>query len=132
MCRSGPSGLNGGRGRNRTFNLSIKSRMLCQLSYASIIWETAERQSVRLGGHDFECPLEKYSTGILELKRKRETTFEASLGLRKVECAAIAGDEGAVPLSQKISYIYQCLNPLGKNVMIADRLTHKETQIGGG
>ncbi len=26
---------NGGRGRNRTFNLSIKSRMLCQLSYAS-------------------------------------------------------------------------------------------------
>lgn len=27
--------LDGGRGRNRTFNLSIKSRMLCQLSYAS-------------------------------------------------------------------------------------------------
>ena len=25
----------GGRGRNRTFNLSVKSRMLCQLSYAS-------------------------------------------------------------------------------------------------
>jgi hypothetical protein len=27
---------NGGRGWNRTTNLSIKSRMLCQLSYASI------------------------------------------------------------------------------------------------
>jgi hypothetical protein len=27
--------VNGGRGRNRTYNLSIKSRMLCQLSYAS-------------------------------------------------------------------------------------------------
>ena len=27
--------LDGGRGRNRTFNLSVKSRMLCQLSYAS-------------------------------------------------------------------------------------------------
>jgi len=27
--------LNGGRGRNRTYNLSVKSRMLCQLSYAS-------------------------------------------------------------------------------------------------
>ena len=26
----------GGRGRNRTYNLSVKSRMLCQLSYASI------------------------------------------------------------------------------------------------
>ncbi len=25
----------GGRGRNRTYNLSVKSRMLCQLSYAS-------------------------------------------------------------------------------------------------
>ena len=28
--------LYGGRGRNRTYNLSVKSRMLCQLSYASI------------------------------------------------------------------------------------------------
>jgi hypothetical protein len=27
---------NGGRGWNRTTNLSIKSRMLCQLSYASV------------------------------------------------------------------------------------------------
>ena len=27
----------GGRGRNRTYNLSVKSRMLCQLSYASIL-----------------------------------------------------------------------------------------------
>ena len=27
----------GGRGRNRTFNLSVKSRMLCQLSYASMV-----------------------------------------------------------------------------------------------
>ncbi len=27
--------MNGGRGWNRTTNLSIKSRMLCQLSYAS-------------------------------------------------------------------------------------------------
>jgi hypothetical protein len=29
-------GMYGGRGRNRTFNLSVKSRMLCQLSYASL------------------------------------------------------------------------------------------------
>ena len=28
--------FSGGRGRNRTYNLSVKSRMLCQLSYASI------------------------------------------------------------------------------------------------
>jgi hypothetical protein len=29
--------LIGGRGRNRTYNLSVKSRMLCQLSYASFV-----------------------------------------------------------------------------------------------
>ena len=34
-CKS--MNLIGGRGRNRTFNLSVKSRMLCQLSYASIV-----------------------------------------------------------------------------------------------
>ena len=33
QCKS--MNLNGGRGRNRTYNLSVKSRMLCQLSYAS-------------------------------------------------------------------------------------------------
>ena len=27
-------GLNGERGRNRTYNLLIKSQLLCQLSYA--------------------------------------------------------------------------------------------------
>ncbi len=32
-CKS--MNLFGGRGRNRTYNLSVKSRMLCQLSYAS-------------------------------------------------------------------------------------------------
>ena len=32
---------NGGRGRNRTYNLSVKSRMLCQLSYASRGLETS-------------------------------------------------------------------------------------------
>jgi len=31
--------INGGRGRNRTYNLSVKSRMLCQLSYASSEFE---------------------------------------------------------------------------------------------
>ena len=30
------SGLVGERGRNRTFNLLIKSQLLCQLSYAPI------------------------------------------------------------------------------------------------
>ena len=30
------SGLDGERGRNRTFNLLIKSQLLCQLSYAPL------------------------------------------------------------------------------------------------
>ena len=33
----------GGRGRNRTFNLSVKSRMLCQLSYASMGFKKPHR-----------------------------------------------------------------------------------------
>ena len=40
-CKS--MNLNGGRGRNRTFNLSVKSRMLCQLSYASRGFENAKQ-----------------------------------------------------------------------------------------
>lgn len=35
FCEEGQRRI-GGRGRNRTYNLSVKSRMLCQLSYASI------------------------------------------------------------------------------------------------
>jgi hypothetical protein len=31
------SGLDGERGRNRTFNLLIKSQLLCQLSYAPVM-----------------------------------------------------------------------------------------------
>ena len=34
-------GKDGGRGRNRTYNQSIKSRMLCQLSYASKVLREA-------------------------------------------------------------------------------------------
>ena len=41
----------GGRGRNRTYNLSVKSRMLCQLSYASrSIGIHAARNSSTEGG----------------------------------------------------------------------------------
>jgi hypothetical protein len=37
----------GGRGRNRTYNLSVKSRMLCQLSYASRRVYTVQRGVLR-------------------------------------------------------------------------------------
>jgi hypothetical protein len=36
-------GKNGERGRNRTYNLLIKSQLLCQLSYAPGIWNETGR-----------------------------------------------------------------------------------------
>ncbi len=44
--------INGGRGRNRTYNLSVKSRMLCQLSYASIEGWTAAREIPAAGARN--------------------------------------------------------------------------------
>ena len=41
------SGLSGERGRNRTFNLLIKSQLLCQLSYAP--WEEFAVGGLRTG-----------------------------------------------------------------------------------
>ena len=35
--------LNGERGRNRTYNLLIKSQLLCQLSYAPIAGDDLRR-----------------------------------------------------------------------------------------
>ena len=55
----------GGRGRNRTYNLSVKSRMLCQLSYASMVsGKTVQRQGFHTASAHrfFLLPLEKYST----------------------------------------------------------------------
>jgi hypothetical protein len=53
----------GGRGRNRTFNLSIKSRMLCQLSYASLRDKRPNvgQHSERPSAHIFATPKKKYS-----------------------------------------------------------------------
>jgi integrase len=59
--------LNGGRGRNRTYNLSVKSRMLCQLSYASMQensgWrEGSRRNNPALKAQLFRSTLEEYNT----------------------------------------------------------------------
>jgi hypothetical protein len=54
----------GGRGRNRTFNLSVKSRMLCQLSYASSGLKSRARGFLTRPAGEREClpHLEKYTT----------------------------------------------------------------------
>ncbi len=41
--------IDGERGRNRTFNLLIKSQLLCQLSYAPIFDRTAFSLAKNLG-----------------------------------------------------------------------------------
>ena len=41
--RSNVGGLDGERGRNRTYNLLIKSQLLCQLSYAPTVGILAGR-----------------------------------------------------------------------------------------
>jgi hypothetical protein len=38
---------NGERGRNRTFNLLIKSQLLCQLSYAPLLWNRSDEDIKR-------------------------------------------------------------------------------------
>ena len=55
--------MDGGRGWNRTTNLSIKSRMLCQLSYASVRVNSLNVEQ-HPGGHGAQrqrMPYEKYS-----------------------------------------------------------------------
>ena len=51
------SGLDGERGRNRTFNLLIKSQLLCQLSYAPFVGGKRKRKT--LTADSFKC-----NTGI--------------------------------------------------------------------
>jgi len=66
--------INGGRGRNRTYNLSVKSRMLCQLSYASRLGKSRAAgimHTLRSAGNSM-LTLEKYSTnrnGFQSLRR---------------------------------------------------------------
>jgi hypothetical protein len=51
------SGLGGERGRNRTFNLLIKSQLLCQLSYAPLPWNRSDEGHHR---KQYQC-----NTGLL-------------------------------------------------------------------
>ena len=50
----------GGRGRNRTYNQSIKSRMLCQLSYASRLETSMKGAGFALNHHLIRIPYHPY------------------------------------------------------------------------
>ena len=81
----------GGRGRNRTFNLSVKSRMLCQLSYASLGFKkaaplTTSRDSMR--SRKSLPHLEKYTTDSA-LAQARRSHFRSSSSSPR-ECATLS------------------------------------------
>ena len=55
------SGLDGERGRNRTFNLLIKSQLLCQLSYAPFAFGVEKRGFQR---RHYQCNTGQMDLGI--------------------------------------------------------------------
>ncbi len=57
----------GGRGWNRTTNLSIKSRMLCQLSYASVRMGKAEKDRASQAKYSIFCAANTLSIQALRL-----------------------------------------------------------------
>ena len=46
----------GERGRNRTYNLLIKSQLLCQLSYAPVLPHSRDFWQQSAAGHEREAP----------------------------------------------------------------------------
>ena len=90
----------GGRGRNRTYNLSVKSRMLCQLSYASMpLVKTVQRRGLHTASarRDFLLLFEKYITVARSFQNPRERRLPAS-GNLKIERQA--GADRALVLSE--------------------------------
>jgi hypothetical protein len=82
----------GGRGWNRTTNLSIKSRMLCQLSYASGRARKAECQATfgRLGAQRQPHAQAKYNiigTALPEPMRSNTSPTE-NVRVRELKCFA--------------------------------------------
>ncbi len=105
----------GGRGRNRTYNLSIKSRMLCQLSYASRMDVLRMgRKMTRLRRH-----LRKNITahrGPLslrrQLKRERQSARYQPRRLRKIDRLPIDHIDRPIALRQNILHREFQLQPV--------------------
>src|SRR6202012_3839554 len=119
--KPGNSQQNGGRGWNRTTNLSIKSRMLCQLSYASV-----RRRRLKGTGR----PKQKYSIfSAAFLEGKGKAAANRALALGEIECAAVAGQEGTITLSKQVPNIDQCLGSVGQKVSAMHRLADQNVQV---
>jgi hypothetical protein len=104
---------NGGRGWNRTTNLSIKSRMLCQLSYASVKAGKGRRMARRTSPDQAQA---KYNiiAGFGILEGEGEAALNRALILGKIQGASIAGEERAIPLGQQIANVDKGFCSVGK------------------
>jgi len=82
--------LFGGRGRNRTYNLSVKSRMLCQLSYASLrVGAPRSRPSYAArAGRKISPALEKYTTEASPNPRRGDLLASGASSRKSRPCPA--------------------------------------------
>src|SRR5262249_47252061 len=81
----------GERGRNRTFNLLIKSQLLCQLSYAPFAyWKALRKDSKRLASQE---NLNQFNT--------ENTYHEGTETRRKSEAAQLSPARAAVAHGNK-------------------------------
>src|SRR5271165_6536865 len=78
----------GERGRNRTFNLLIKSQLLCQLSYAPVCGESLQKGSTII---TFEKPMMKVQSLSRSTCEARSSTIRfAPVGRPRQQVAALA------------------------------------------
>ena len=77
----------GERGRNRTFNLLIKSQLLCQLSYAPFLVGVMEG----FHGRHHECNTANLMLKFATAKRTRCSSGEINFLYRKGPISQIAG-----------------------------------------
>ena len=107
----------GGRGRNRTFNLSIKSRMLCQLSYASWRGDRAEAiEPARPNRNAINARISQSRFAFCglpaALERKCQATSHKTRRLRKIQRLAIDDINRSIPLRQNILHHKFQLQPI--------------------
>src|SRR5580704_7110052 len=85
----------GGRGRNRTFNLSVKSRMLCQLSYASRGVEKSRAIDIPAR----HCAEVKIASAPQKIYHRRGTYQSAAKRISTVEISSSPPREYAIPVT---------------------------------
>jgi hypothetical protein len=94
--------------------------MLCQLSYASVRMEKAEKDRASQAKYSIFCaantlaiqPLPGAPRSCL-LEREGKAAANRALALGEIERAAVGGQEGTIALSQKIPDIDQRLSSVG-------------------